>query len=158
MMLRNYANVSPQFWIGSTGQQLRQAGAPAQLLALYLVTNPHATMLGVYYLPLPAVAHETGQSLEATAATLDTLCRLDFCTYDRSKEYIWVHNMARFQIGTALKKKDNQLIAVHRQCENLPSLDFLDAFYQQYRADFHLPSRPVPSPCFNNPPHNQEKR
>lgn len=50
--MRDYAKVSPRFWLGETGRELRKAGAEAQVVAFYLMTSPHANMLGLYYLPV----------------------------------------------------------------------------------------------------------
>ena len=51
--MRDYAKIVPQFWIGSTGKQIKKLGMEApQLIALYLISNPHANMLGIYYLPV----------------------------------------------------------------------------------------------------------
>jgi len=41
MTMRDYAKVSPRFWIGNTGKQLR-SDPDAQVVALYLMSNPHA--------------------------------------------------------------------------------------------------------------------
>ena len=53
-MARDYAIVTPQFWTGTTGREIRARGRDAQLVALYLMTSPHANMLGPL-LPPPAV-------------------------------------------------------------------------------------------------------
>src|SRR5437667_491378 len=63
-VMRGYAKISPQFWIGDTGRKLRDAGQEAMLVGLYLLSNPHANMLGLYYLPKLFIAHETGLGLE----------------------------------------------------------------------------------------------
>jgi hypothetical protein len=57
--LRDYAKIGPQFWIGSTGKKLREFGTEATIVAFYLLSNPHANMLGLYYLPKLYIAHET---------------------------------------------------------------------------------------------------
>jgi hypothetical protein len=57
--MREYARVSPQIWLGETGRKLR--GYPeAQIVAYYLLSSPHANMIGLYYLPIIYLAHETG--------------------------------------------------------------------------------------------------
>ena len=65
--MRDYAKISPQFWIGSTGRKLRDAGLEATLVALYLLSNPHANMLGLYYLPQLYIALETGLGIEGAS-------------------------------------------------------------------------------------------
>ena len=60
--MRDYAKVSPQFWIGKTGKAIKKAGPEATIVALYLMTCPHANMIGLYYVPLMYIAHETGLS------------------------------------------------------------------------------------------------
>ena len=57
--MRDYAKVSPHFWTGTTGKKLRSS-PEAVIVAMYLMTCPHANMLGLYYMPLLYVAHETG--------------------------------------------------------------------------------------------------
>lgn len=47
--MRSYGIVKPAFWNGETGRQIRAVGADAQLVALYLMTNPHANAIGMYY-------------------------------------------------------------------------------------------------------------
>lgn len=64
--MRDYAQVCPQFWLGKTGKKLR-GDAEAQLVALYLITSPHANMIGVFHCPMMYIAHETGMSLEGAS-------------------------------------------------------------------------------------------
>jgi hypothetical protein len=138
--MRAYAKVHPHFWVGKTGRALRQAGGQAQLMALYLISNPHATMLGIYYLPIPMLAHGLCLTPEEAVSTLQTLAELDFCTFDEESEYIWVHEMARFQVAARLKPGDNRILGIARQLEFLPDLPFIPAFYTRYQQAFRLPS------------------
>jgi hypothetical protein len=62
--MRDYARVSPQFWIGSTGKAIRKRGMECQMVALYLMTSPHSNMLGLYYLPVVYIANDTGMTIE----------------------------------------------------------------------------------------------
>jgi hypothetical protein len=55
--MREFAKVSPQIWINDRGRELKRLGIQAQLLAFYLDTNPHASMIGIYYLPMAFIVH-----------------------------------------------------------------------------------------------------
>lgn len=88
--MRDYAKVGPKFWIGATGKKLRAAGPEAQIVALYLMTSPHANMLGLYYIPKMFIAHETGLGLEAASKGLQRGIEAGFCEYDEASEMVWV--------------------------------------------------------------------
>ena len=97
--MRDYARVSPAFWTGDTGRALRKAGTDAQLMALYVLTCPSANMIGLYYLPLPTIAFETGMSIKGASKALERLSCAGFAYFDFSDSLIWVPQMARYQIG-----------------------------------------------------------
>ena len=67
--MRDHAIVSPHFWTGETGRQLRK-DADAQRIALYLMTCPSANMIGLYYIPIPLISHEVGISLQGASKGL----------------------------------------------------------------------------------------
>lgn len=136
--MRDYAKVAPTLWTGSTGKQIRALGRDCQVLAFYLLTNPHANMLGLYYLPLPFVAHETGIPLEGALKGLASLSEVGFCAYDEASEFIWVFEMARFQIGAPLKASDNRVAGIRKEYASLPKNPFLKGFFERYENDFHL--------------------
>ncbi|SUF57551.1 replication protein [Salmonella enterica] len=136
--MRDYAKVSPQFWMGRSGRELRRAGPEAQVVALYLMTSPHANMLGLYYLPILFMAHETGLSFEGASKGLQSAIKAGFCSYDEASEMVWVHEMAAYQVGRALKPTDNQCAGVRREYAALPDNPFLSGFYEKYEADYHL--------------------
>lgn len=74
--MRDYAIVSPYFWLGSTGKMVR-GRKNAQVLAFYLLTCPSSNMLGMYYLPIPTMVHETGLTEDEVMAALDLLSTPD---------------------------------------------------------------------------------
>ncbi|HCP1377309.1 DNA-binding protein [Escherichia coli] len=139
--MRDYAKVSPRFWLGDTGRALRKAGAEAQVVAFYLMTSPHANMLGLYYLPVLYLAHETGLGLEGAQKGLQRAFEIGFCSYDHDSEVVWVHEMAAWQVGGALKPSDNRCSGVRNEYASLPENAFLSAFYDRYKTDFHLSVR-----------------
>jgi len=139
--MRRYAKISPQLWIGDTGRQLREAGSEALLVALYLLSNPHANMLGLYYLPTSLIAHETGLASEGASKGLRWAIEAGFCSYDESSEMVFVHEMARYQIADQLVPTDKQCAGLQRDYDGLPNNPFLAMFYEKYATAFHLTSR-----------------
>jgi hypothetical protein len=158
--MRRYAKISPQLWIGDTGRQLREAGPEALLVALYLLSNPHANMLGLYYLPTSLIAHETGLASEGASKGLRRAIEAGFCAYDESSEMVFVHEMARYQIADQLATTDKQCTGIQRDYDGLPNNPFLAAFYEKYANAFHLTSRREnrrPSEAPSVPPRSQEQ-
>jgi hypothetical protein len=137
MAMRDFAKVSPQIHIGKTGRQLR-GEKEAQILYFYLVTSPHSNMLGIFYNPIEIIALETGIPLEGASKGLRRVEEVGFCTYDPLSGYVWVHEMARFQIGEKLKPTDNRVKGIKKELASLPNLPFLNAFIKKYEVDFHL--------------------
>ncbi len=86
--MRDFAKVSPQIWINERGKELKRLGIQAQFIAFYLSTNPHASMIGIYYLPIAFIAHETGVKSEDVVNTLRMLSEINVCSYDESTEYM----------------------------------------------------------------------
>lgn len=135
--MRDYGKVSPRFWTGKTGKVLR-GDQDAQLLALYLMTSPHATMIGVYHCPVMYMAHETGMTIEGASMALRRLVDMGFCSFDEDEEIVWVHEMAAHQVGERLSRKDKQCIGIQRQFENLPEGQIRRGFLARYADDYHL--------------------
>ncbi|HUW38597.1 MAG TPA: hypothetical protein VMV91_14830 [Rhodocyclaceae bacterium] len=135
--MRDYAKASPQFWIGTTGKKLR--GDPeAQVVAFYLISSPHANMLGLYYLPMAYLCHETGLSQEGASKALRRVRELGFCEYDEETEMVWVIEAARFQIADQLNPSDKQTIGISNELMKLPRTKLAAGFAEKYRDPFHL--------------------
>lgn len=138
--MRDYGKVSPHFWTGTTGKKLRSS-PEAVIVALYLMTSPHANMLGLYYMPLLYVSHETGLGFEGASKGLRSACEAGFCSYDETSEMVWVHEMARFQVADSLKPADNRCKSVQKDYDSLPSNPFLMGFFDRYATAFCMTSR-----------------
>ncbi|ENW78640.1 hypothetical protein F909_03602 [Acinetobacter sp. ANC 3929] len=138
--MRDYGKVSPHFWTGTTGKKLRSS-PEAVIVALYLMTSPHANMLGLYYMPILYVAHETGLGFEGASKGLRSACEAGFCSYDDTSEMVWVHEMARFQVADSLKPADNRCKSVQKDYDSLPSNPFLAGFFDKYATAFCMTSR-----------------
>lgn len=135
--MRDYGSVSPRFWIGETGKRLR--GDPAaQLLALYLMTSPHANMIGVFHCPILYMAHETGLPVEAVEEAMDKLVSFGFCQYDEATESIFVVRMAAHQVGENLKAGDNKILGIRKEWERIASPVLKKSYYDTYKDSHSL--------------------
>jgi hypothetical protein len=143
--MRDYGVVSPQFWIGKTGKSLR-GDMPAQLVALYLMTSPHANMIGVFYVTPGSISEETGLPLEGASKALQSLIEAQFCQFDDDTNEVFVQRMAAFQIGEQLEPKDNRCKGVARELEKVMSDKLRRAFHATYSGAFHLPAMPGQKP------------
>ena len=144
--MRDYSVVTPAFWIGTTGKQLR-GNIEAQLLAVYLMTSPHSTMTGVFHCPILYMAHETGLSLEGASKALASLCEAGFCEYEDALETVFVYRMASFQIGQSLKPGDNRIKGVEKDVEKMASPSQKAKFLKLYSEAFSLsPLKAPPKP------------
>jgi hypothetical protein len=140
--MRDYAKVSPKFWTGLTGKSLRKH-PEAQIVAFYLMTCPTSEMTGVFVCPLIYIAHETGLGEEGALKGLARLYEVDFCTFDEASETIFVHEMAKYQIGEELKVNDNQVKSVRKAFSAMKGI-IRERFFERYEASFHLSDE---SPC-----------
>jgi hypothetical protein len=137
-MARNYACVSPRFWIGETGRSLR--GKPnLQVMLMYLITSPNSNLIGLYYLAIPIMAHETGLTPRQVRVALDQLAAMDVAFYDAHQELVYVPTMVRFQTGDrAFKKEDNIVKGIRRELEQFRRHPFGQDFVRRYNETFAL--------------------
>lgn len=136
--MRDYGVVSPKFWIGGTGKALR-GNQEAQIVALYLMTSPHANMIGVFYCPLDTIAKETGLTSEGARKGLRRLIEADFANFDEDTEEVFAVRMAAYQVGERLEAKDNRCKGVARELDKVMSGRLKAAFHAIYSVAFHLP-------------------
>lgn len=149
--MRDYSKVSPQFWIGTTGKKLRAKGTSSQLVAMYLMTCPHANMLGLYYLPKIYISHECGLTIEEASMGLAGAIEADFCRYDDDSEMVWVPEMAAYQIAASLSSGDKRCLGVQNEYNGLPANPYLGPFFDKYGVAFNMTKKrhfrdEVPSP------------
>lgn len=119
MKTRDFVKISPTFWTGPTGRQLRKAGAEVQLVALYLMSSPHTNYSGLFQLPLNYIANDTGLSLEAVRKALSAIAAVGFARYDENSECAWIVEGAKWQLGE-LKAVDKRVMGLQKEFDSLP--------------------------------------
>lgn len=115
--MRTYGKVSPKLWTGNLGRSLR-GNAMAQALAVYLVSGPHANMIGLYRLPLAYAALDLGHSEAAMLKAMAVLEKARYCVYDADTERVWVVEHLRHELGgERLKGGDKRLKGIQRELD-----------------------------------------
>jgi len=139
--MRSFGTVKQTFWTGPTGRAIRAEGKDAQLLAVYVMTCPHANMLGCYYLPLVLIKKELAMTMPEVVKAMAALEKCEFATYDAESEVIWVYNMAAYQVGDEVSEFDKRLPAIRRAYRDLHDCPFLGPFFDRYAETLHLDRR-----------------
>ncbi|MFN8640090.1 MAG: hypothetical protein U0360_11750 [Dehalococcoidia bacterium] len=108
-----------------------------QFLALYLMTNPHANAVGLYYLPPAYVSADTGLAVDAVMLALEALEAAGFAKYDRASSTVWVVRMLAFQYPD-LGPNDKRIVQVRRVVAGLMVSPFLSDFVEVYGKAYGL--------------------
>ena len=137
--MRQYSKISPAIWTGKTAKAIR-GDLEAIVVQSYLLTSPMATMTGVYYCPVSYICSDTGLSCEAAMNGLKALTNEGFCFYDWDREWVFVKNMARFQVAEELKPKDKRVVQMRKEAAKMPE-PFKSLFSRQYNESFCLDVR-----------------
>lgn len=160
--MRAYGKVSPTFWTRGTGRAMRGNKA-AQLLAIYLMSAPTANMVGMFYLPLVTISHETGLTMSEVEGALKALGRpfegdsKSFLVYSEASETVFVRSMAAWQLGLAkgecLKSADKRVKNIEFLLRECSDARMLQEFWEEHAQTLCLPepwwdapSKPLRSP------------
>jgi len=135
--MRDYAKVVPKMWHGKTIKALRRS-PEGLVVALYLMSSPSSNMLGLFAQPVLYMAHETGLGQEGAMKGLQKCVEVGYCSYDEDSEFVWVHEMASYQIASELKASDLRCKGIQKDYDALPDNPFLGVFFDRYQQAFHL--------------------
>lgn len=107
-----YRTIETSIW---HDPKFRALPAPAKLLFVYLFSNPHAHVSGIYYVPDVTIIHETGLKQDALDTLWHTLSGAGLVGRDKPNEVVWVRNMMRYQgRGEKLRAAAaNHLLTLH---------------------------------------------
>lgn len=75
--------------------------------------------------------------MEGVKQAILTLMKFDFCFHDFESEFVFVKEMARWQIGESLKEKDNRVVGVRKYVKSMPK-PIAARFIERYNEDFKL--------------------
>jgi hypothetical protein len=89
-----YRTIETSMW---SDPKIRALCPKGKLLFVYLVTNNHTHVSGIYYLPNVLAQHETGLENGSYDTLCHTLSERDLVNFDNEHEVVWVKNMFRHQ-------------------------------------------------------------
>jgi hypothetical protein len=127
-----YRTIDTTTWLDPKVRRLTPEG---KLLFVYLFTNSHTHVCGLYYLPVLLISHETGIKESRLDTLLDTLSRVGLVSWDRVSEVVWVKKMFDRQ-GQGVKND----IAAARHLEGLHNCNLVKEFLRFY-AHRNIPYR-----------------
>ena len=131
--------IDSRFWTGRTGQAIKLKDPSVCIVAMYLMTSPHANSIGLYRLPIDYIIADTGLSDDKIRDAMKILHEeIDFCSYDEQSQMVFVHKMALHQIGKNFHENDKRVIGVRRQFEKIENFILKDKFFDAYQNVFYL--------------------
>lgn len=97
---------------------------------------PASEMSGVFYMPKYLIEGELGIPHDELENAIRILEEADFCRF-YDDEYVFVFNMARYQIADALSPDDNRWKSLMKDIEEMPD-NIRREFIIRYNDDFNL--------------------
>src|SRR5215831_11324751 len=133
-----YRTICAELW---TDPEIKSLTVPTKLLFLYLITNPHTHLCGIYYLPEETILRESGLKQIPYQYGMDTLSRLEKAHYDPHTETVFVVNMFEYQ-GQGPKNE----VAAAKHLETLHNSHLISQFILRYpQIPYRYPIQSCPS-------------
>lgn len=135
-----YRTIETSIW---TDPKIKGLDAKGKLLFVYLFTNTHTHVSGLYYLPDLIVEHETAIPKRQVDALWDTLSKGYLVKRDRVSEVVWVVNMLKFQgKGEKIRLSCEAHLSTLHKCVLIK--DFLE-YYKEFGIGYRYPIEGVSS-------------
>lgn len=155
--MRDYSKIQPKFWDSEIVAAMEINNIDAAYVALYLMTSPASTMLGLFRCSAVQIADDSHLSVDRVELALSALERTGFLERDQRRKLVYVKKMAAVQIEKSLKSSDNRVIAIKKELDSLPDCELKHSFISDYNGAFSLgfsldieqleaPSKPLLSP------------
>lgn len=133
--MRTQVTLMPTFWTRGSGKKLR--GNPAaQVLALYLMSAPGSTYVGIYYLPFGTILNETGLTEAQVRAALPLISEI--AHYDEQAELCFLPECSRINIGERMPLSDKRRKGVLAQLKIYGKHPFVTQWVERYYEPYHL--------------------
>lgn len=111
--MRDYGKIYTRFW---TSPDISQLSLRAKLIAVYLLSSPHTTMIGCFRIRTAYIADDLGISLEQVTEGLLELSRIGFIKRDEPLSLVMICNFLNWNPI----ENPNQAKAAAKLVEQLP--------------------------------------
>ena len=134
-MSRKFAKIRPNLW---KSEKMRSLSPTGKLLAMYLLTSPTYSMIGIYEQSKVVAQKHTGLLIDDFNAALAELQAIDFVRFDEETEVVWVVDMSLTQVadgklsGPQQKGVINELCRLEIECQFPFVNEFIDRYKQVY--------------------------
>lgn len=134
--MREYGVIHTCFW---SSNDISALSDDAKLLALYLISGPHTTMLGCFRLPFGYVQEDLGWSRERVSKGFHELFEKGFVTHDKHSQWVLIHHFIKWN----RIENPNQGKQAVRLFEQIPHESCVKPILARILAEFgqHLPER-----------------
>lgn len=138
--MRDYGKVHTSLWSSAT---LRDLDSDARLLAVYLLTSPHTTMIGAFRLPDAYACEDLCWTPERLRNGYETLSHAGFIQYDFASKWVWIVKFLQFN----RPENPNQWKAARKLASQIPdSVSLKTAVSGTVLEPLNNTPVPVPAP------------
>lgn len=140
--MRDFARIAPTFWTRGSGKRIR-GDKEAQIVALYLMSSPATSMVGIFNLSLATLCNDTGLTPKEARKGLARVSEEGLGYLDEADELAWVPALARYQLGESMSlgrngKPDHRIAGVKRALAPFKGHRFHGMFMDRYAEAYML--------------------
>jgi hypothetical protein len=112
-------------------------------MAVYLMTCGQSSMVGIFNLAIPTMAHETGLTADEVRHALAALAHENFAHFDEDEELVWLPSSSRIQVGETLTRSDKRRQQLIKQLAVFGHHRFAGEFLETYAGPYCLTDEPI---------------
>jgi len=148
--MREYGKVYSSFW---QSPEIRSLSEDGRALAMYLLTCPHANLIGCFRLPDAYAADDLQWSCERVAEGFRELSESHFLTRDEGTKWVFIHKYLRWNefenpnVAKAASKAFEQIPSIAlKPALALALLEFAKHLHADFKASLETLRKPFANP------------
>jgi len=130
-----YAQIYEHEWNGNLGRVLSDFGPMAAVFYVYMFSNTHRNLSGLYRLPAAYIEADIGIIKDDFEFIISQFINLGFVDYDWISSEIFVVDMLLTQVGELRSEKDKRWISVESDLAKASS----EHLKQRFRSIYQKP-------------------